>query len=123
MVTNKETIHYDELSDTLTISFQPNVIATGVELNDQLLLRIDKEQNSAVGLVIFDYSLISQQTDIGRLSVPLSGLAQLSKKAQRQVITILQSSPVNQYLSLSAYSSNFSELVPISSVHALPIAA
>lgn len=119
---NKEIIHYDELSDTLTIAFDPNVVATGVELSDQLLLRIDKERNRAVGLVIFDYSLMSQKTEVGQLSVPLSGLNQLSPSARSQVISILQSSPVNRYLSLSAYSSNFSELVPISSVHALPVA-
>ena len=35
--------NYDESSDTLTISFFPGESATGIELNDNLLLRINKQ--------------------------------------------------------------------------------
>ncbi|MBU2611821.1 MAG: DUF2283 domain-containing protein, partial [Chloroflexi bacterium] len=39
----KPIINYDEASDTLYISFEPGVDATGIELNEHILLRIDKE--------------------------------------------------------------------------------
>ena len=38
---------YDEVGDTLYISFVP-----GIALNDQLLLRIDKQTRQAVGVTI-----------------------------------------------------------------------
>lgn len=35
---------YDELSDTLYVSFVPGQAATGIELNDHILLRVTKEE-------------------------------------------------------------------------------
>jgi len=34
--------NYDESSDTLYISFEPGAKGTGIELNEHILLRIDK---------------------------------------------------------------------------------
>ena len=44
------TLHYDEVSDTLSISFAPGEHATGIELNEHILLRINKTERRAVGL-------------------------------------------------------------------------
>lgn len=57
---NSPVINYDETSDTLRISFVPNVKATGIELNEHILLRIDKENRQAVGLTFFNYSILIQ---------------------------------------------------------------
>jgi len=54
---NQPNFNYDELSDTLYISFEPGTKATGIELNNNILLRIDKDKRTAVGLTFFDYSI------------------------------------------------------------------
>jgi len=55
-----ETIfNYDEISDTLYISFAPGETGTGVEINENLLLRINKAERRAIGLSIFNYSLLA----------------------------------------------------------------
>ncbi len=107
--------NYDEVSDTLYISFEPKVKATGVELNDHILLRIDKQEGKAVGLTFFEYSLLAQKTEIGFRSFPLTGLAELSDDLRELVLDILQHPPVNHILSLSAYTPSIAETIPITS--------
>ena len=55
---DKPKINYDEGSDTLYVSFDPGAKATGIELNEHILLRIDKGKRKAVGLTFFEYSLV-----------------------------------------------------------------
>ena len=74
-------IEYDETSDTLYVSFSPNEKATGIELNEHVLLRINKAERRPVGLTIFEYSLLAQVTEMGIRSFPLSGLADLPEGA------------------------------------------
>ena len=40
---NKPKFNYDELSDTLYVTFEVGKKATGIELNNNILLRIDKD--------------------------------------------------------------------------------
>lgn len=56
-------IRCDEPTDTLHVSFAPGEGATGVELNANLLLRIDKRTRRPVGLTIFNYSLLPRPGD------------------------------------------------------------
>ena len=56
-------LNYDEVSDTLYVSFSPGEQATGIELNDHILLRVDKKERRAIGLTFFDYSLLAQRTE------------------------------------------------------------
>jgi len=106
---------YDEVSDTLYISFEPNVKATGIELNDHILLRINKTERKAVGLTLFEYSVLAQKTELGPRSFPLTGLAELSDELRGLVLHILQQPPVNRVLSLSAYTPSIVETIPIAS--------
>ena len=117
----KPNIKYDEISDTLTISFEPNVLATGVELTDHILLRLHKSDRTAVSLTFFDYSIIAQPTDVGMHHFPLTGLAKLSDELREIVIEILQSKPVSQYIYLSAYTPSITEIIPIISLQAIPV--
>ena len=112
---NEPNINYDEASDTLYISFEPNVKATGIELNDHILLRLNKQDRKAVGLTFFEYSLLAQKTEIGFRSFPLTGLAELSDELRELVLEIMQHPPVNQILSLSAYTPTITETIPITS--------
>ncbi|MSQ47178.1 MAG: DUF2283 domain-containing protein [Deltaproteobacteria bacterium] len=117
------TLHYDEASDTLHISFAPGEHATGIELNEHILLRINTAERRAVGLTIFEYSILAPPTDLGPRSVPLSGLAQLSAELRELVLEIALHPPVSDFLALSAYAPSAVETIPITSVRPLPTAA
>ena len=116
-------INYDEISDTLYISFRPGEEATGIELNDHILLRINKSEKEAIGLTFFDYSVLAQKTEIGPRSFPLTGLAQLSEELRGIVLDILLHPPISDFLSLSAYTPSLVETVPITLLHSVPISA
>lgn len=117
------TLHYDEVSDTLSIAFAPGEQATGIELNEHILLRINTTERRAVGLTIFEYSVLAQPTEIGPRSVPLSGLAQLSLELRELVLDIAQHPPVSDFLLFSAYTPSAIETIPITSVRPIPKAA
>jgi uncharacterized protein YuzE len=106
-------INYDEISDTLYVSFSPGEKATGIELNDHILLRINKAERRAVGLTFFEYSLLAQRTEWGIRSFPMTGLAQLSGELRDLVLDIVQSPPVSNVLSLSAYTPSAADTIPI----------
>ena len=57
--------NYDEISDTLYISFAPGEQATGIELTPHILLRLNKQEHKAIGLTFLEYSLLAQKTDMG----------------------------------------------------------
>jgi len=97
----KPIFNYDEMSDTLYISFEPGEKATGIELNDHILLRINKNERRAIGLTFLEYSLLAQKTEIGPRSFPLTGLAELSDELRETVLDIMLRPPVSDILSLS----------------------
>ena len=107
-------IRYDEPSDTLYVSFSPGESATGLELSDHILLRVDKRRRRAIGLTLFDFSLLTQRTELGPRSFPLFGLARLSPELRELAVSLLQSRPVSEYLSLSAFTPAGQETIPIS---------
>jgi uncharacterized protein YuzE len=109
--------NYDETSDTLYLSFIPDIKATGIELNDHILLRIDKENRRAVGITFLNYSILIQKADFGPRSFPLTGLVKLSDETREIVMRILESSPIKEFLSLSTYTPSFSEAIPITLLH------
>ena len=123
MTMTKPIFNYDEMSDTLYVSFAPAEKATGIELNDHILLRINKSERRAVGLTFFEYSLLAQRTEVGPRSFPLTGLAALSDELQEIVLDILVRPPVSDILSLSTYTPSIVEAVPITSVQSVPIPA
>src|SRR3989337_2802343 len=105
--------NYDETSDTLYVSFIPEAKATGIELSDHILLRIDKENRKAIGITFLDYSILVQKADFGPRSFPLTGLTKLSDETREIVMGILEKPPVKEILSLSTYTPSFSEAIPI----------
>lgn len=114
---------YDETSDTLYVSFSPGEQATGIELNDHILLRINKDERRAIGLTFFEYSVLAQKTEIGPRSFPLTGLNQLSPELREIVLSILMTPPVSDILSLSAYTPSFvTETTPITFLQSVPVA-
>jgi uncharacterized protein YuzE len=116
----KPNYNYDEISDTLYISFFPGEKATGIELNDHILLRIDEEEQKAIGITFFEYSILAQKTEFGPRSFPLSGLNQLSSELREIVHGILLNPPVSDILTLSAYTPSSVEVIPITSIQFEP---
>jgi uncharacterized protein YuzE len=114
---------YDETSDTLYISFAPGEAATGIELTDHILLRVNKRERRAIGLTLLDYSILAQTTDIGPRSFPLTGLDELSDDLREMVLDILLHPPVHDILSLLAYTPSLAETIPIISLQPLSVAA
>jgi len=114
--------NYDEMSDTLYVSFAPGEKATGIELNDHILLRINKQERRAIGLTFLDYSLLAQRTDIGPRSFPLTGLAELPEGLREMVLDILRRPPVSDILFLSTYTPSIVKTIPITSLQPVAIA-
>ena len=110
---SKTNFNYDEVSDTLYVSFFPGEKATGIELNDHILLRINENEQKAIGITFFEYSILAQKTEFGPRSFPLTGLNQLSDELKEIVYGILLNPPVNDILTLSAYTPSSLEVIPI----------
>ncbi|MBN1148458.1 MAG: DUF2283 domain-containing protein [Anaerolineales bacterium] len=118
---DKPSFNYDEVSDTLYVSFEPGEKATGIELNTHILLRIDQDRRKAIGITFFDYSLLVQRADFGPRSFPLTGLLELSDELRELVLEIIQSPPVTDILMLFTYTPTaYSESVPITSILKVP---
>jgi uncharacterized protein YuzE len=107
--------NYDEVSDTLYVSFVPGESATGIDLNDHILLR-NKQERRAIGLTFFEYSILAQKTEVGPRSFPLTGLTELSDELRDIVLEILLRPPVSEILLLSAYTPSLVETIPITSL-------
>lgn len=120
---SKPIFNYDEMSDTLYVSFSPGENATGIELNDHILLRLDKNEGRAIGLTFLDYSLLAQRTEMGPRSFPLTGLAELSEELREMVLGILRHPPVSEILFFSSYTPSIAETIPITSLQPEVIAA
>lgn len=115
--------NYDELSDTLYVTFAPGESATGIELTEHILLRLNKAQRRAVGITIFEYSVVAQQTELGPRSFPLTGLTQLTDDLREQVTELLIQPPVRDILALSVYTPSIGEAAPIISLHPRSVTA
>lgn len=105
--------NYDEVSDTLYISFSSGEQATGIELTPHILLRLNKQEREAIGMTFLEYSLLAQKTDLGPRSFPLTGLSELSDGLRDIVVDVLQRPPVSDVLLLSSYTPSITETIPI----------
>ena len=123
MTMKKPIFNYDEISDTLNVSFEPGEKATGIELNEHILLRININERRAIGLTFLEYSLLAQKTEVGPRSFPLTSLSELSEEMREIVLYILLRPPVSDILSLSTYTPSIVEAIPIISLQPVAIAA
>ncbi len=117
------TYSYDKEADVLYISFSPGEKATAaVELNDNILLRFNRDERRAIGLTLMDFSVLIQLTNLGPRSFPLHGLKELEQDWQDLVIELITKPPVNQILKISNYTPSLAEAIPITFVERPPIA-
>lgn len=86
-------ITYDPDGDTLYVTFGQPAASTGYQLSDQILLRVNPETQTASGLTIFNYS--------HHASAPremlMPGIDE-HPQVKPQLLRIMNSGPVNQFL-------------------------
>jgi hypothetical protein len=107
---------YDEGEDMLDILFAENEPATGVELTDYILLRVNRKTARAVSLSILHFSIVAERTEYGPRSFPLDKLDQLPEDLRELVVRIITATPVNQFLKLSHFQASPTQRVPLTYV-------
>ena len=116
--TSGETIRlvYDEEADILDVFFSENESATGIELTDHILLRINQTTGQAVSLTLLHFSILTQQTEYGPRSYSLENLEDLPEELRELAARILTTTPVNQFLRLSYFQESLTKRVPVTYV-------
>jgi uncharacterized protein YuzE len=89
-------ITYDPEGDILYITFGQPTTATGYQLSDQLLLRVNPKTHNATGLTIFNYSI--HASTARKLSLP--GLEE-DPAVRPILLRLLSTPPVNHFLRLA----------------------
>lgn len=114
---------YDESEDMLDIFFGENEPATGVELTDYILLRLNQTTGRAVSLTLFHFSILTEQTEYGPHSYPLDKLEELPEDLRELAICAVTTVPVNQFLKLSHFQESPTKRVPITYVEPYRLAS
>jgi len=86
-------ITYDPEGDILYITFGQPAPATGYQLSDQILLRVDPQTQRAAGLTIFNFSLHAQSVE----SMCLPGIEE-DPEVKSYLLQILTSAPIAHFL-------------------------
>ncbi|QTA90627.1 DUF2283 domain-containing protein [Desulfonema magnum] len=111
---------YDEDMDTLDIFFGQNEPATGVELTDHILLRLNRTTGCAVSLTFLHFSILTEQTEYGPRSYPLDKLGELPEDLRESAIRAVSRPPVNQFLKMSFFQESSSRHIPLTYVEQVP---
>ena len=112
---------YDEEADALELFFGANGPATGIELTDHIILRLDCKTGRALSLMLLHFSILSEQTEYGPRSFVLEKLGQLPEDLRELVLRLLTSSPVNQFLKVSQLQMTLPDFIPVAYVEAQPM--
>lgn len=112
---------YDREADILYISFSPGEKATtAVELNENMLLRLNRQEQRAIGLTLMDFSVLIQMTEVGPRQFPLQGLQELEPEWREMVIHLLMQPPLNTILKVSMFTASLENTMPIAFVDYAP---
>jgi len=114
---------YDENMDMLEIFFGENEPATGVELTDHILLRLNRKTGRIVSLTLLHFSILAEQTEFGPRSYPLDKLDELPEDLRESVARTLTAAPLNQFLKLSFFQQSPTKRVPLAYVAQAPKSA
>ncbi len=114
---------YDEDTDLLDLVFGENKPARGIELTDQMILRLDLEERRAVSLTLLHFSILSEQTVYGPRSWRLDSLEQMPDDLRELVLRVLTTPPVSQFLKLTQLQTSPAQFVPVVYVDPQPVAA
>lgn len=109
-------LEYDETGDVLEIFFGENEPATGVELTDHILLRLNQKTGRAVSLTICNFAILTELTEYGPRSFPLDSLEALPETLRELAVRLIMRAPVNQFLKLSHFQATPAKRVPLTYV-------
>ncbi|HRW09386.1 MAG TPA: DUF2283 domain-containing protein [Caldilineaceae bacterium] len=112
---------YEQETDILDIYFGTNEAAMGIELTDQILLRLNRAEKRAISLTIRHFSILTEQTEYGPRSYRLDNLMTMPEELRDLVLTILTSPPVNQFLKLTHFQNAPNERIPFTYVESRPL--
>ncbi len=107
---------YNEDDDIMDIFFGENETATGIELTDHILLRLNRKTGKAVSLMIRHFSLLTEQTEYGPRSYALKHLAELPDELKQMVVRLMTKSPINLFLKISNFQAVSAPSVPLTYV-------
>lgn len=98
-------ITYDEEADVLYVSFARSEHVTGIELADNILLRLDTGETSgekprAVGLTFVSFSRLMAHHHHQPLRVSLTALRNLPEHLWQAVFAVMTSPPVSDFLNV-----------------------
>jgi len=111
---------YDREADILEIFFGENEPATGVELTDNVILRLNKQTRRAVSLTLLHFSILAERTEYGPRSYALEKLDEISEELRELVLRLVTSMPVSQFLRLSHFQAAPARQIPFTYVEAQP---
>jgi hypothetical protein len=100
---NETKINYDEEADVLYVSFGRSEHVTGVELADNILLRLDTGKATgtaprAVGLTFISFARLMAHYRDRPLSVSLANLRNLPEDLWQAVLAVITTPPVSDFL-------------------------
>jgi hypothetical protein len=114
---------YDQEADILEIFFGENEPATGVELTDHIVLRLNRLARRAISLMLLHFSILAERTEYGPRSYPLNKLHETPEDLREVVIHLITSMPVSQFLKLSYLQTSPTKQMPFTFVESQPIMA
>ncbi|MGH9841862.1 MAG: DUF2283 domain-containing protein [Blastocatellia bacterium] len=112
---------YDPEADILEVFFGENQPATGVDLTDYIILRLNRQTGQPVSLTLLHFSILTERTEYGPRSYPLNKLDEVPEDLRELVLHILTSLPVSQFLKLSNFQASPTERIPFTYVESQPI--
>ncbi len=112
---------YDQEADSMEIFFAENEAATGIELTDYILFRLNKQERRAVSLTLLHFSILTELTEYGPRSYPLSGLGEVPEDLRLLALRLIISMPVSQFLKLSHFQASPTERIPFTYVEGQPL--
>lgn len=98
---------YDKEGDVLDVYFGAKRPAWTIELTPNIMISVDRANKQAVSLTLIDYTELVRHSERqrriwGARSFPITGLADLPIEERNLVLKILNSSPINRWLDMSA---------------------
>ncbi|MGD8794934.1 MAG: DUF2283 domain-containing protein [Anaerolineae bacterium] len=102
---NETKLRYDQEADVLYVSFGRSEHVTGIELADNILLRLDTGQATgtaprAVGLTFVSFERMMAHYQDCPLNVPLANLRNLPEGLWQIVLDVLTTPPVSDFLGI-----------------------
>lgn len=103
---NEMKINYNEDADVLYVSFGRSEHVTGIDLTDNVLLRLDNGKATdssprAIGLTLVNYEKMMEHYHQQPIPVSLTNLRHLPEDLWQAVLTVLTKPPVSDFLSVN----------------------